>query len=120
MGLRMKETDLVRACLDWLTLHRIMAWRCNNTGIYDPTRKCFRSFQGLRGVADILGILPQTVDLDGGRVVFGNLLAVECKRPGEQPREDQEAFLKQIRDRGGIGICVHTVGELDRQLHPFL
>jgi hypothetical protein len=121
MGLSTRETGLVRACLDWLALHRVKAWRMNNTGVFDPARKVFRSFHGERGVPDILGIFPQTVTLDDGSVVtFGNFLGVECKRPGERPRAEQEAFLQEIRDRGGIGLCVHSLRELEEQLRPFL
>ena len=121
MGLKTSETTLVRACLDWLALHRIRAWRMNNTGVFDPTKKVFRSFHGARGVPDILGILPQTVTLaDGAAVTFGNFLGVECKRPGERPRPEQEAFLREIRDLGGIGVCVHSLQELEAQLRPFL
>ena len=71
--------------------------------------------------ADILGIFPQTVTLaDRTVVTFGNFLGVECKRPGQQPRPEQEAFLQDIRDRGGIGLCVHSLDELAEQLQPFL
>ncbi len=111
----------MRACLDWLALHRIKAWRANNTGIFDPVKKVHRSFHGLRGVSDILGILPQTVRLaGGGEETFGNFLAIEVKRPGEKPRTDQEAFLHDIRAQGGIGLCVHSLRELEDQLRPFL
>ena len=121
MRLRVRETDLVRACLAWLALYRVKAWRMNNTGVYDPARKVFRSFRGEKGVPDILGILPQTVTLAGGdRVTFGNFLGVECKRPGQKPRPEQEAFLNDLRERGGIGICVHDLDVLERQLQPFL
>jgi hypothetical protein len=47
-------------------------------------------------------------------------LAVEVKRPGEQPRPDQEAFLAGVRQRGGIGLCVHSLMELEEQMRPFL
>ena len=121
MRLPAKETDIVRACLDWLALHRIKAWRMNNTGIFDPVKKIHRSFHGLRGVSDILGILPQTVRLaDGNDETFGNFLAIEVKKPGEKARADQEAFLEEIRSRGGIGLCVHSLRELEEQLRPFL
>ncbi len=119
MGIRNKETDLVRAVLDWLALRRIKAWRTNNTGIFDPIKKVYRTFQGLRGVADILGIVPQTVDLQGERVTFGNFLAIEVKRPGEPLREDQEAFLQEIRDRGGIALCVRSLADLEREMKAF-
>lgn len=121
MRLSNKETDIVRACLDWLNLHRIKAWRMNNTGIYDPVKKVHRRFQGLRGVSDILGILPQRVRLaDGGAEQFGNFLAIEVKKPGEKPRVEQEEFLHDIRAAGGIGLCVHSLRELEEQLRPFL
>jgi hypothetical protein len=121
MGLRTKETDLVRACLDWLALHRIKAWRMNNTGVFDPAKKVFRTFHGSRGVPDILGIFPQTVRLDDGScVTFGNFLGIECKRPGEQPRPEQAAFLQEIQDLGGIGLCVHSLCELEKQLRTFM
>jgi hypothetical protein len=121
MGFSVKETDVVRACLDWLALHKVLAWRSNNTGIFDPTKQRFRSFQGLKGVSDILGIFPQTVRLsDGTEATFGNLLAIEVKRPGGKPRPEQEWFLEQVRNAGGIGLCVRSVGELDEQMRPFM
>jgi hypothetical protein len=121
MRLSNKETDLVRACLDWLALHRIKAWRMNNTGIFDPVKKIHRRFHGLRGVSDILGILPQRVRLAGGEEeLFGNFLAIEVKKPGENPRPEQETFLHDIRGGGGIALCVHSLGELEEQLRPFL
>jgi len=119
MAIRNKEIDLVRACLDWLALRRIKAWRSNNTGVYDPAKKVYRTFQGLRGVSDILGIVPQTVQLDGERVTFGNFLAIEVKRPGETLRPEQEQFLEEVRQRGGIGLCIRSLTELEQQLGRF-
>jgi hypothetical protein len=121
MGIAVNETTLVRACLDWLALHRILAWRMNNAGVFDPGRKVFRSFRGARGVPDILGICPRKVKLaDGSQVTIGSFLGIECKRPGARPRPEQEAFLQGICDRGGIGLCVHTLRELEEQLRPLL
>ncbi len=121
MRLSAKETDLVRACLEWLALHRVKAWRMNNTGIFDPARKVFRTFHGLAGVSDILGILPQTARMaDGGEEVFGVFLAVEVKRPGEALRPEQDAFLSDIRARGGVGVCVRSLDDLEVQLRPLL
>jgi hypothetical protein len=112
---------LVRSCLEWLALHRIKAWRSNNTGVFDPARKVFRTFRGLKGVSDILGVFPQTVQLAGGEeVTFGNILCIEVKRPGEKPRPDQAAFLEEVRALGGIALCIHSLAELEAQLRPFL
>lgn len=120
MAIRNKEIDLVRACLDWLALRRIKAWRSNNTGVYDPAKKVYRTFQGLRGVSDILGIVPQTVPIAGERVTFGNFLAIEVKRQGEVLRPDQEQFLEEIRQRGGIALCIRSLTELEQKLESFL
>src|SRR5438132_2670537 len=108
MGFSTKESDIVRSVLDWLAFHKILAWRTNNTGIYDPSKKTFRSFHGRKGVSDIIGVFPQTVRLDDGTLAtFGNLMAIETKIPGKSLRPEQAEFLSQVRESGGIGICVH-------------
>lgn len=100
------ETVVVRQCLDFLALYGIFAWRVNNTGIYDPTRKVFRTFHGLKGVSDILGVLEP-----GGR-----FLAVECKRPGEKLKPAQEAFQSTVTAAGGLALVVTDVKELEAHL----
>ena len=81
----------------------------------------YRRYNGLTGVADILGILPQRVQVVGeGPTLFGNLLAVETKRPREKLRPEQEEFLRQVNASGGLGLCVHGVDELERKVGPFL
>ena len=101
------ETALVKTCLDHLRLRGVLAWRNNTAGIrrVDRRGRAFWSFHGLRGAADILGVLP------GGR-----FLAVEVKRPGNHPTEAQRAFLDGVRDAGGAALCVHSVEELVVQL----
>jgi hypothetical protein len=100
--MRTTEAAVLAACLEYLTdVAGVLAWRSNNAGIYDPGRRCFRSFRGLKGVSDILGVLPD-----------GRLLAVECKRPGERPTAEQQAFLDAVNARGGVGLWVCSVGEL--------
>jgi hypothetical protein len=120
MGFAARESDLLAACLEWLHFHGVWCWRQNQGAIPLP-RGGFRKFVGLKGVADILGILPQTVEVVGaGRLTFGNLLAVETKRPGERPRPEQAAFLQKVNDLGGVGLCVHSLAELETQLRPYL
>jgi hypothetical protein len=108
MHLSTKESDILRAVLEWLHWHHIFVFRVNNTGIFDPTQKRFRSFQGMKGVSDILGIIN------------GRFLAIEVKRPGQKPRPDQAEFLKEINNQGGLGIVVHSLDELEKQLGPFM
>jgi hypothetical protein len=96
------EAAVLADCLEYLqNVLGLLAWRSNNTGVFDPARKCFRSFRGLKGVSDILGCL------EGGR-----LLAVETKAPGEKPTPTQQAFLDAVNRRGGLGVWVCGVGQL--------
>lgn len=57
-----------------------------------------------RGI-DIIGLLPT-----------GKFLAVECKRPGEEPRPNQELFLDDVRRHGGVGVVAHNLEELQEAL----
>lgn len=98
---RRTETHIVSACLDTLAKHGIFAWRNNTTGVYDPVRKRFRTFTGLKGVSDILGVM------NGGR-----LLAVECKHGRGTLTKEQRAFLSAVADRGGVAMVVRSVDEL--------
>ena len=75
------ERDIQRAILQYLKLRKIFAWRNQTTGIYDQKRKTFRANQTMKGVPDILGILP------GGR-----FLGIEVKRPGGKLSPEQEQF----------------------------
>jgi hypothetical protein len=121
MRLTNKESDVLSACLQWLACKGIWAWR-QNQGAIPLKNGGYRKFVGMKGVSDILGVLPQTVPVVGEPepVTFGNMLAVETKRPGEGLRPDQEEFLREVNARGGVGVCVHSVGELEELLSPYL
>lgn len=70
----------------------------------------------MRGVSDIIGVLTQ--EYKGEK--FGNILCIEVKQPGNQPTDAQRIFLNTINNAGGIGICVHSVDELERLLEDYL
>jgi hypothetical protein len=120
MGLRNRESDVLSACLQWLTLMRVWHWRQNQGAI--PLRNGgFRRFVGLRGLPDILAVLPRECEVVGqGRCKFAVLVGIEVKRPGEKPRPEQRAFLEQLEGMGGVGLCVHSVAELEEKLRPYL
>ena len=120
MGIAMRESDVLTACLQYLTMRGVFAWRSNNTGVYDPNRKKFRSFRGMKGVSDILGIIPQVSEIEGEEMTQGLFLAVEVKRPGGTTSENQDWFLGQVTQLGGIALCVHSVTELEEGLEPYL
>ena len=93
------ESTIVTACLKLLTLRRVYAFRVNQIPVKGHT------FRGLRGVADILGILDD-----------GRFLAIEVKTETGQLRPEQAAFLDAIRQRGGLSCVVRSVADLDAVL----
>ncbi len=109
MGIKKStESDLVRQFLDYLKLvPGVECWRNNNTGVKRTVKgKTFWTFSGRRGVSDILGIL--SVD----SLFKGTFIAIEVKKPKENPTPEQQVFLDMIRSRGGIAIVAHDLEEL--------
>ncbi|GIW83233.1 MAG: hypothetical protein KatS3mg105_5040 [Gemmatales bacterium] len=101
----MRESDLIAVCLKWLRYHRIFAWRQNNISVFDRRSRSFRSFQGLRGVSDILGVLPD-----------GRFLAIECKLDKRPLSYDQKRFLDQVKSNGGLALVARSLGDLKSNL----
>lgn len=106
-----REQDIVNACLEVLRYRGVYAYRQNQGGMKmtGRTRERFVRFTSVSGVSDIIGCLPD-----------GRFLAVECKRPGNEPTSDQSDFLNAIRRRGGVALVVYDAADLaeilDREL----
>jgi len=105
------EADVVRACLLYLGLKGIPAWR-NNTGAMRATYKGRERFirYGVPGAPDILGVW----NAPGPH--RGKLLAVECKGPDGRLSEAQRAFLANIQSAGGVALVVRSLDDLIRGL----
>lgn len=85
-----RESEITRAILACLRAAGVMAWK-NWSGPMTP----------IRGIADILGILP------GGR-----FLAIEVKTPRGRLTEHQERFLEQVRRHGGTALVARSVDDV--------
>lgn len=89
------ESEVLSSCLKTLSAFGIFAWRSNNMGTYrhPKGRDPFYSFNGLRGVSDILGVLPD-----------GRILCVECKATGKlkDQKPEQKRFQEYIERNGGM------------------
>lgn len=92
------EGAVLSACLDYLALRGVLAWR-NNTGALKVDQR-FVQF-GKKGSSDILGVLK------GGR-----FLAIEAKAPGKKPTEEQQRFLDAVTAAGGLALVVDDVATL--------
>ena len=96
---RTLESSLVRTVLDYLIhVKRWKVWR-NNTGAVRSDDRLIRF--GVVGSADILGVCPD-----------GKFLGVECKVRPNKLTEAQEAWGKEIRERGDVVLVVYSLEEL--------
>lgn len=96
------ESPLITHILGTLGNIRIKAWRNNTTGIWDAKKKKWRKFKNqLRGVSDILGILPD-----------GKFLAIECKTKNTARSKEQQDFIVDINNTGGTGLFAMTVDDV--------
>jgi hypothetical protein len=106
----MKEGDTVRAILQYLGAHHIMAWRVNVGAVtakahgFNASDRFIRF--GQKGMSDILGLIPPT----------GRLLAIEVKLLGRAPTVYQQAFLDQVRKHGGIAFVAYSVEHVEIRL----
>lgn len=90
----MTETDVQREILEAVQAAGVFAWR-NNTG-----RRGGVSY-GLKGSADIIGVLPD-----------GRFLAIEVKGPKTPVRQEQWDFLDKVADNGGLAMVARSVDDV--------
>lgn len=103
MALAVKESQIQRAILDYLTLMRIFHWKQNTVGIKKPNGQWIPSTA--KGVSDILAVWPT-----------GMFVAIEVKVPGGKPTPDQEEFLRMVNANHGLGFVATGVDDVIRNL----
>ncbi len=89
-----RESDLVSDILRYLALRGYFAWQTHDA----------RHRPVVPGIPDIMAVSPQ-----------GDLLAVECKGEDGVVSDDQEAFMRELRDRNArvvVARCLEDVVEV--------
>ena len=99
MKTRTAHTAMVAACVEYLTLHGIPAWKAN-TGAARYGDQFVR--YGTPGMADVLFCLPPT----------GRLGCAEIKTGSGRLTPDQAAFHAHIRAAGGLLLVVRSLDDL--------
>lgn len=107
------ETDIQAAILTYLSWDRRVAWAERfNTGAHVVTgetktgRKTRRFIRyAFTGCSDILG-----------QLVDGRFLAIEVKRPKEEPTADQAAFLAKVADNNGVAFIARSIADVKAAL----
>jgi hypothetical protein len=100
------EAEILRQCLDYLALQPdFFTWR-NNTGAFRIPNALGGKTRfvraGLVGSSDILGVMAPR----------GRLVAIEIKRPGNNPTEAQYTFLELVNRLGGLSCVVRSLDDL--------
>lgn len=100
------EKDIENEILQYLKASGIFCWKNNSTGIFDPTKKCFRrpGRYHMNGVSDILGIYK------------GKFLAIEVKGPKGVLSPFQRAYIKLINEHGGIAFMARSIEDVNSKL----
>lgn len=112
------ETDLMNLIRCELSKRGCFVQRTNVGTFYNIPSRAFklaqmvRLDQWLREHARPVKIgIPGQSDLCGHRPGDGRSFYIEVKRPGGKPRENQERFLRQMRDSGALAGVAHSVEE---------
>jgi hypothetical protein len=102
------EAAVQKAVLEYLNLHPRVAWAVRmNTGAMQIDGR-FVKF-GFTGCSDVLG-----------QMTDGRFLAVEVKRPGNKPTDEQKGFLLNVLHFGGVAFWCDSVKMCEEKLHEQL
>lgn len=117
---RPRETDTVKAILQFLALHKIPAWRVN-TGAFRAEYKGKTRFHrfGAVGMADIVGIRGWPIRWDAQTEpakMLGQFLAIEVKSATGKVSPAQAAFLDTVNAAGGKGFVARSVADVQKEL----
>jgi hypothetical protein len=119
---------VLKACLDYLRIAGIAAWRINQAGtpLHDGSGG-FRPGPS-RGVADIIGIVQRPCgELLVTGVIVGGLfpkcgcsfptpIAIEAKAPAGRQSQHQRQFQSDWEGAGGLYLLVRSADELRAKL----
>ena len=89
---RISEKEITFAIRSLLNVYGIWHW------------KHFGGPMGAKGVSDILGCYK------------GRFLAIEVKTPGGRTSPEQERFLANVNDAGGIAFVAHSIYDVIEKL----
>lgn len=103
------EKDIQKKILIWLGLKGIFAWTNKTQGTFDPVRRVFRTSNQLKGVPDILGVLPD-----------GRFLGIEVKRKGGIVSPEQSAFIGKASRLGALCFVAYSVDDVIQNLKSYV
>lgn len=103
----MKETHLVKQIVNYLNYRGHLVQRTNSGAIRFNDHAGKNHFLRLAsaGTSDITGCSKD-----------GKFIAIECKIRPNKPTPLQEAYLEEIRKRGGIAVVAYDLSDVEKIL----
>ena len=109
----MSESDIQSNIMALLLLHHRVAWAMViTTGVFKVKGGCITvghyisdNERQKTGMSDIIGQMRD-----------GRMLAIETKKPGEEPTIKQYNFLSLVNDNGGLGFWANSIEMVSRSL----
>lgn len=96
------ESEILSSIIKYLYLKGIFVTRMHTQGVWDQNRKILRKNQSMKGVSDLIGLLPN-----------GKFLAIEVKTEKGIVSSDQKAYLDSINKNNGIGIIARSLKDVE-------
>lgn len=98
----MKESQIQKQILDYLRLRGCLVFKHRNVGIWkQKTNSYIPLSYGEKGISDIIGLTNK-----------GRFLALEVKRKGNKPTQEQLDFIARVKQKKGIGAVVYSLDDV--------
>ena len=99
----MLELEIETRILDWLAASGLgFFWKNTSGGFHDGKKwRVHQSPFAIRGTSDILGI------------VNGKFIALEVKTENGRPTSEQMAFIRRVRECGGLASVVKSLHQTE-------
>lgn len=95
----MKESEIQKAIIEYLTLKRVFHYRNNSGGFKNEKTNHFYRF-GTPGSPDIVCVFK------------GQYVGIEVKKPGGKQNPNQIQFQKDLEKAGGMYVLAYSLDEV--------
>lgn len=101
---KLTEKDVLKSITDFFALFKyIKVWR-NNSGIAQVKGKGNLDYWlklAPKGTPDLIGYLPD-----------GKFIGIEVKKPGGEVSREQQDFLDDLNNKGGLGFVAYSLDDV--------
>lgn len=97
----MKEKDLQKSIKDYLELKGYLVIKAPTAGIYKHDTGRYIPL-GRKGISDLIALKK------------GIFYAIEIKVPGNTPTLEQQEFLQEVEQKGGVALLAYSIDDVIR------